>query len=171
MRAVSDAKQSFPTPFFQTIDLHGKQFDFRPVVQLRDAVFQEWRKRNNLAMKSGESAFFGRLDPALWNHETGLKIIVAIKQNQQLPVAKKTEQLFRIAFAFRNTHPKDVDRHSEFVDLESRALVCDRVTPVGADDEIGINVTLAFGRFRPRTGNAVAFEKKIDNFVLHLKGE
>src|SRR5204862_3383508 len=87
------------------------------------------------------------------------------------PVPKKSEQLFRIALAFRNTHPKDVDRYSEFLDLGSRALVCDRVTPVGADDEIGINVTLAFGRFRPRTGNAVAFEKKIDNFVLEVKRE
>src|SRR5207249_9885538 len=114
VRTVSDAKKSIATPFFQTIDLHGKQFDFRPVVQLRDAVLQEWRKRNNLAMKSGESAFFGRLDAALWNHETGLKIIVAINQNQQLPVPKKTEQLLRIAVAFRNVHPKDVYWHAEF---------------------------------------------------------
>ena len=45
------------------------------------------------------------------------------------------------------------------------------MTPVGANDEISINVTLAFGRFRPRTGNAVVFEKKIDNFVLHAKRE
>src|SRR4029077_20397388 len=113
-------------------------------------------------MKSGQSAFFGRLDPALWNHETGLKIIVAIKQNQQLPVPKETEQLLWITFAFRNTdpngvdphtelrsacglrntHPRRVGRHTEFRNLESRALVRDRLTPVGADDEISINVTL-----------------------------
>ena len=38
MRRIADAKQSFATPIEQTIDLNGEQFDFRPVIQLRNSV-------------------------------------------------------------------------------------------------------------------------------------
>jgi hypothetical protein len=43
VRAIADAKESFATPFAQTIDLLCEQFDFRPVVQFGDAIFQKRR--------------------------------------------------------------------------------------------------------------------------------
>jgi len=51
--SIADAKQTFPAPLTQTIDLDRKQFDFRPVVQFSDAIFKKWRKRDNVVTQGG----------------------------------------------------------------------------------------------------------------------
>ena len=43
---------------------------------------------------------------ALWNDETGLQVIAAINQEQQLPVPGKSKRLSRIAGAFRQAHQR-----------------------------------------------------------------
>src|SRR5439155_22724107 len=110
-------------------------------------------------------------EAALWNHETRLKIIIAINKNQELPVPEETQHLLRIARAFRNAHPKHIDRHSEFLNLKSRARVSDGMTAISADDQISTEIPFAVRSFGAHANDALLFENKIDNLVLHLKRE
>ena len=88
-----------------------------------------------------------------------------------MPWWEKTKRLRRIVGAFGESHPKHVNRRAEFHQLEVRLLVRDRVPSVGADYKVGSEITLAIRRFRSHAGHAIAIEKQIDNFVLHMKRE
>ena len=89
MRRIADAKQSFAAPIAQTIDLHGEQFDLRPVVQLGHAVAQKSGEADNFILKLRQTARFDLVETALGNDEAALPVIAAVEQDEQLAVLKK----------------------------------------------------------------------------------
>src|SRR5438477_11721121 len=171
MGAVTNAKQAFAVPFSQTVDLDGEEFDFCPIIQLRDTIFQERSEPNDVAMQGGQAALLDRVEVAFWDNKTDLEIIAAVEENEQFPVAKKSKRLWRIAFSFGNAHPKDVDRHAKFLDLELSFRVCNRVTTVRTNDQVGPHFALAVWRFHADARNAVIFKKQIDDFMLHVQSK
>src|SRR5437868_15417390 len=118
MGAVTNAKQAFAVPFSQTVDLDGEEFDFCPIVQLRDSIFQERSEANDVTMQGGQAALLDRVELAFWDNKTDLEIIAPVEENEQFPLAKKSKRLGRVGFSFGKAHPKDVDRNAEFLDLE-----------------------------------------------------
>ncbi len=91
MGAVADAKQTFATPLFQTIDLDSEQFDFRPIIQLGNAILQKRRERDDFLVQSRKSSLFSRFDAAFWNNESSLVVLVPIDEHEQFAVAKESE--------------------------------------------------------------------------------
>ena len=91
MRAIANAKQSYAIPSAQTIDLHGQQFDFRPIIELSDAIPQERGERHDVAVQRAQSALFDRFDAALWNYKASLIVSVSINQDEQFAVTKESE--------------------------------------------------------------------------------
>jgi len=157
MRIVADAKQSVATPLLQAIDLHSEQFDFRPVIELGDSILQERPELDNIAMQSWQTTLFDLIEIAFRNHKTDLEVIATVEQHEEFPVLEKSERLERIIRAFGKTHPQDIDRCTEIAEFEICSRMGDGMPAVGADHEIGINVTLAFGRFRAHTDDAIIF--------------
>ena len=78
MRAIADAKQSFAAPTAQTIDLHGQQFDFRPIIELSDAIAQKGRERHDVAVQRAQPPLLDRFNAALRNNKASLIISVSV---------------------------------------------------------------------------------------------
>ena len=76
-----------------------------------------------------------------------------------------------VAFAFGDVHPKNVDRDADFLNFKTGTLVSDGVAAIRANDEIGAKSAIAFRSFGTHTSDAIALEKKVDNFMLHVKCE
>ena len=57
----------------QTIDLHGKQFDFFPVIQLRDAILRNGANPTISSCKWESPLFFDRFEAAFRDHEPAWK--------------------------------------------------------------------------------------------------
>src|SRR5437762_6404004 len=114
MGAVTNAKQAFAVPFSQTVDLDGEEFDFCPIVQLRDSIFQESSEANDVTMQGGQAALLDRVDLAFWDNKTDLEIIAPVEENEQFPVAKKAKRLWRGVFPFGKPHSKEIARQAEF---------------------------------------------------------
>src|SRR5204863_8785418 len=100
MGAVTNAKQAFAVPFSQTVDLDGEEFDFCPIIQLRDSIFQERSEANDVAMQGGEAALLDRVELAFWDTKTDLKLIASVEENDQFRVAKKAKRLWGGGFRF-----------------------------------------------------------------------
>src|SRR5436189_642190 len=169
MGAVTNAKQAFAVPFSQTVDLDSEEFDLCPIIQLRDSIFQERSEADDVAMQSGQAAPLDCIELAFWDNKTDLEIIASVEENKQLPVAKKSKRLWRIVFPFGKAHPKDVDRHAEFLDLEFSSRVRNRMPTIRANDQVSPHFALALRSLYPNAGNVVTFKKQIDNFVLHVQ--
>src|SRR5205814_1884869 len=116
-------KQAFAVPFSQTVDLDSEEFDLCPIIQLRDSIFQEGSEPDDVAMQSGQAALLDRVELAFWDNKTDLEIIASVEENKQFPVSKKSKRLGRVVFPFGNTHPEDIDRDAEFLDLEVSSRV------------------------------------------------
>src|SRR4029077_5431355 len=155
MRRIADAEQSFAAPIAQAINLHGEQFDLRPVVHLRHSVPQKTGEADDVILKLRQAACFDLLKAAFWNHETALPVIAAIEQHQQLALLEESERLLRIVFLLRNAHPEGVNRNSKFLQIETRARVNGRMPSVRADDEIGVEIKLATRGFCARAAQAL----------------
>src|SRR5947207_12706997 len=115
MGAVTNAKQAFAVPFSQTVDLDGEEFDFCPIVQLRDSIFQERSEANDVAMQGGQAALLDRVKLAFWDNKTDLEIIAPVEENEQFPVAKKAKRLWRGRFPFGKPPSEGTGRHSAFI--------------------------------------------------------
>src|SRR4029077_20672952 len=100
VRAVADAKQTGPAPASQTIDLHGQQFDFRPIVEFRHAIFEEGRDGSDLRIERRKRGLSDLLVAALGNDVSNLEIVSAIEQDKKLAAPEKTECLWRVVRAF-----------------------------------------------------------------------
>ena len=133
MGAVTNAKQAFAVPFSQTVDLDGEEFDFCPIVQLRDSIFQERSEANDVTMQGGQAALLDRVELAFWDNKTDLEIIAPVEENEQFPLAKKAKRLWRVVFPFGKPHPEDIDRHAEFIHLKITFRVRNRMATVGAN--------------------------------------
>src|SRR5882762_8038185 len=79
MCRIADAKQSFPAPIAQTIDLDGKQFDFGPVVQLSHSVAKKPGETDDIVLKLRQTACFNLVKAALRNDKASLPIIIAVE--------------------------------------------------------------------------------------------
>src|SRR4030095_201321 len=102
-----------------------------------------------------------------WNHEADLEIIATIEQDEQFAVLERSERLLRIVRTLGETHPKNINRHAELLELQLRARMRNCVPAIGADDKIGMKLALAVRRFFSHAGHAIPIPQKIDNFVLH----
>src|SRR5437660_7289472 len=120
-------------------------------------------------MQRGQAAPFDFIERTFRNNEADLKIVAAIKQDEKLAVPEKSKGLSRIVSAFGKAHPKNVDRHTELLEVKICSRMRDRLPAVGADYQIGINVAFALWRLRSHAHDAVVFEKKIDNLMLHVE--
>src|SRR5207253_9351894 len=89
--AVADAKQTCEKPLFQTMDLDGELFNFRPIVHLCNAILQKMRECDDFLVQSGKSSLFSRFDAAFWNNESSLVVLVPIDEHEQFAVAKESE--------------------------------------------------------------------------------
>src|SRR5947199_7842334 len=119
MSTVTNAKPAFAVPFSQTVDLDGEEFDFCPIIQLRDTIFQERSEANDVAMQGGQAALLDRVKLAFWDNKTDLEIIAPVEENEQFPVAKKAKRLWRVVFPFGKPPPEDIDRHAQFIHLQT----------------------------------------------------
>src|SRR5881227_3410959 len=89
MGTVTNAKQAFAVPFSQTVDLDGEEFDFCPIIQLRDSIFQERSEANDVAMQGGQAALLDRVKLAFWDNKTDLEIIARSRRTSSFPWRKK----------------------------------------------------------------------------------
>src|SRR5437773_1928113 len=96
MRRITNTKQSVTAPIAKPIDLNGKQFDLRPVVQFRHSVPQKSGEADDVILKLRQAARFDLFQSALWDDESTLPIIAAVQHDEQLAVLKKAERLFRV---------------------------------------------------------------------------
>src|SRR5207302_3904940 len=127
MGAVTNAKHAFAVPFSQTVDLDGEEFDFCPIVQLRDSIFQERSEANDVAMQGGQAALLDRVELAFWDNKTDLEIIAPVEENEQFPVAKKAKRLWRVVFPIGKRHPEDNDGAARIIPLKNTFLVRKRM--------------------------------------------
>src|SRR5438874_11160015 len=68
-------------------------------------------------------------------------------------------------------HPKSVDRHAQFLNLKAGARVGKGMTPIRADDKIGMKITFTVGSLHPNTSDALLVEDQIDHLVLHMEAK
>src|SRR5947209_7776911 len=122
-------------------------------------------------MQGGQAALLDRVEVAFWDNKTDLEIIAAVEENEQFPVAKKSKRLWRIAFSFGNAHPKDVDRHAKFLDLELSFRVCNRVTTVRTNDQVGPHFALAVWRFHVDARMPAISKRRTVNFRWHFRAK
>src|SRR5947199_4050495 len=111
MGAVTNSKQAFAVAFSRTVDLDGEEFDFCPIVQLRDSIFQERSEANDVTMQGGQAALLDRVELAFWDNKTDLEIIAPVEENEQFPLAKKAKRLWRAVFPVGKANSEDIDRH------------------------------------------------------------
>src|SRR6266571_3930693 len=155
MRRVADAKQSFATPFAQTIDLHCEQLDLRPIIQLGYTIAQKSRESDDLVLKFRQPARLDAVEAVFGNNEAALPVIAAVEQHKKFAVLEKTERLLRIILFFGDAHPEHVDRHAKLAQLETGARVNRRVPPVRSDDEVRAHFHFTARSFRADTDNAL----------------
>src|SRR5207253_5004538 len=79
VRRIADAKQSFATPFAQTIDLYSEQLDLRPIIQLGYTIAQKSRETDDLVLKLQQPVRFDLVEATLGNNEAALPVIAAIE--------------------------------------------------------------------------------------------
>src|SRR5438552_18950320 len=118
MSTVTNAKPAFAVPFSQTVDLDGEEFDFCPIIQLRDTIFQERSEANDVAMQGGQAALLDRVKLAFWDNKTDLEIIAPVEENEQFPVAKKAKRLWRGAFPVGKPPREGTEPRREFPRVE-----------------------------------------------------
>ena len=171
MRTVANAEQTFAGPVSQPVDLDGEQFDFRPIVQLCDSVLEKGAEFDNVAMQCAQAARLHLVEATFWNDKTDLKIIAAVEQNEELPVAKESERLLGIAVALGKAHPEHVDRCAKIAELEFTSRMRDGMPAVGPDDEISEKIAFVVRSLRAHPRDATVFKNKIDNFMLHVERE
>src|SRR5438270_9863653 len=68
-------------------------------------------------------------------------------------------------------HPKDINGHTQFLNLKSGALMGNGMTSIRADDEICTKITFALRSHYPNTSDTLLVENKIDHLVLHAEGK
>src|SRR5438874_10085626 len=151
MGAVTNAKQAFAVPFSQTVDLDGEEFDFCPIVQLRDSIFQERSEANDVTMQGGQAALLDRVELAFWDNKTVLKIIAPVEENEQFPLAKKAKRLWRVVFPVGKPHPEGVARHGEFIHLYITFRLAKRIATGRANCLGSPDLNLARRSFHPDT--------------------
>ena len=100
MRGIANAKQTIAAPVAQTIDLHGEQFDFVPVVEFAHAIAQELRHGHKVLLKLWQPSHFDLVEIAFRNHVAALPVIAPVDEHEQFPVPEKSECLLGIIGAF-----------------------------------------------------------------------
>ena len=167
---VADAEQSGPLPFPQPIDLHCQQLDGVPVLELADAIGEEWDDRgdrltepvNPIAPVAAEL-----LVAAFRDDEGALPVVAALQHHEHMTVADVSKHLRRIVRAARQAHPQHIDRHAEVIDDESRALPDDRGPSVRAHRERGSDVERAARRRGADPGDAPVFIDQPNDLGIH----
>ena len=114
---------------------------------------------------------FNFVDPTLRNGQGGLKIVITVYQPEPLAVSDEAVQLLRIAFAFGNVHPKDVQRHSDLLNLKLRQMADDGIAPITTNNQIGAHFQVPDWRFCAYARDPIAVVHKLDNLGLHPQFE
>ena len=79
----------------------------------------------------------------------------------------KAAGLLRIVRPPRQAHPQHIHRRAKICHRETRSLAHGRVTPVGADDEVGADLDRATRAVGVQPDNAIALEDQIVRVGLH----
>src|SRR6266550_516627 len=68
-------------------------------------------------------------------------------------------------------HPKSIDGDAQLLNFKPGARVCNCMTPIRADDKIGMKITFAVGSLYPNTSDALLVEDQLDHLMLHVEGK
>ena len=82
-------------------------------------------------------------------------------------MSKKSKRLGRVVFPFGNTHPEDIDRDAEFLELEFSSRVRDGMTTIRTNDQVSSHFARAVRGLHADADNLFIFKKQIDDFMLH----
>src|SRR5205823_11671879 len=90
-----------------------------------------------------------------------LPVIAAVESHEQVAEIDKTAGLLRIVLPPRQAHPQHIHRRAEIGHRETRSLAHGRVTPVGADDEVGADLDWATRAVGAQPDNAIALDDQV----------
>src|SRR5207247_10452706 len=139
--------------------LDGEEFDFCPIVQLRDSIFQERSEANDVAMQGGQAALLDRVELAFWDNKTDLEIIAPVEENEQFPVAKKAKRLWRGGFPLWKSQSEGMERAPQFIPPGISFCFGQRMEIRGDYCYVRPQFMLALRIFHPKARHHIPFSK------------
>src|SRR5881227_383671 len=119
------------------------------------------RQASDLGAKRVEATRAHDVVAVLADDKGALPIIAPIERDEQMAEIDEAAGLLRIVRPPRQAHPQHIHRRAEICHRETRSLAHGRVTPIGADDEVGADLDRATRAVGAQPDNAIALEDQI----------
>ena len=123
------------------------------------------------ARRASSPRSFSAVEAALRNDERALVVVAAVQHDEDLAGAEPADRLLGVVRAARKAHPERVHGRPDILDRKAGLFAHQRVAPVGADDEVGPDLELAFGRPRAHADDAPVLRDEVGGFGLHAQRE
>src|SRR5262249_47032165 len=127
VRRVPYAQQAWLVPVLQPVDACGQKLHVVPRGNFLHAVRKSGGELDDFLAEGRQAATAKICEAALWNDEGALPIVAAIEHDEQMPRLDATEDCTAILWPLRETHPQDVHRCAEILDLKPRKVAHSRV--------------------------------------------
>src|SRR5205823_13715679 len=109
------------------------------------------------------------IDAALRNDICTLPVVAAIEHDEQRTGFDVNEYVGAVGVAAGDAKPQDVHRCAVIVTVQTRPVAHDRVTPIAADHEIGVNGQFSIGRVGANADDAAPLFDQVGRLCPHVQ--
>lgn len=171
MGGIADAKEAGQVPAFEAVHLDGQEFDFIPRIEFGDPLAQERSEMDDVLLKGGKTFLADGIERAFGDDEAALPVSLPVDRDEGTTGIEMTEAHVGIVRVPRDTHPEYIEGRAEIVNGQAAFFADGGGAAIGADDEIGEDVDLAFFGPGADADYPLSLADEVGDFVLHQKPE